>query len=215
MAYVLGYWWADGSLSTSRTQYRVFFSSNDRDHLETIAQIVGVPHHIVRQGMLARCYNLVFANKRMYEDIEALGGTPHKSSTIGFPSVPDWFLADFLRGVVDGDGSLYLCRGRHPGLSIVSGSQSFLIELVERIEATTGVPTPRLRRDKRKRSVWAVRWEGIRAKCLVGWLYEGAWLALPRKAACAAEQVAWRPQRTTSRIVTPKMREVFAVYLDE
>jgi hypothetical protein len=165
--------------------------------------------------VLARCYNLVFANKQMYEDIEALGGTPHKSSTIGFPPVPDCFLADFLRGVVDGDGSLYWCRGRHPGLSIVSGSQPFLTELVERIETTTGVPTPRLRHDKRKRSVWAVRWEGIRAKCLVGWLYEGAWLALPRKAACAAEQVAWRPQRTTSRIVTPKMREVFAAYLDE
>lgn len=43
MAYILGYWWADGCMriKSNTGAYEIQIASNDFAHLETIAQVIG------------------------------------------------------------------------------------------------------------------------------------------------------------------------------
>lgn len=52
---------------------------------------------------------LSFRSKKMAEDLSKYGIVPNKTyKTKHLPEVPQEFLKDFLRGLLDGDGSLYL-----------------------------------------------------------------------------------------------------------
>src|SRR3989338_7583602 len=89
--------------------------------------------HIIKshkhQGAL---YGFRFARERLTSDLKNLGILPRKSLTIDFPNVPEVFTADFIRGVFDGDGSVYFEKRsrRYPvRTSFVSSSQEFIEEL--------------------------------------------------------------------------------------
>ena len=109
MAYVLGYWWADGCMriksNTGAHEFEI--ASNDRDHLETIARTIGGNYSLRKVSEGSQCYKISFCSKEMYQDILAHGGTPRKSRTIGFPFVPPDLLAHFVRGVVDAQRAEY------------------------------------------------------------------------------------------------------------
>ena len=91
MAYVLGYvvdgWLYAHQANTRRTRDSRS-RSNDRDHLETIAQTIGGNYGLRKVSEDSQCYKITFCSKEMYQDILAHGGTPHKSRTIGFPYIP-------------------------------------------------------------------------------------------------------------------------------
>jgi hypothetical protein len=213
MAYVLGYWWADGCMRVKRNTgaHEIEIASNDRDHLETIAQVIGGKCFLRKVSPQANTYVISFCSKEMYQDIAAHGGTPHKSRTIGFPDVPPELLPHFIRGVVDGDGTL-AWNGDRPILQVYSGSQEFLKNLVISVEQGTGIPAPALQAN---RDNWTVKWSTIRAKCLVAWLYiDNPGLALERKAAIAARFLAWQPRKKPERgTITDEMRRKFPGYL--
>lgn len=213
MAYVLGYWWADGCMRIKRNTgaHEIEIASNDRDHLETIAQVIGGKYTLRKVAEDANCYKIVFCSKEMYQDLELLGGTPHKSLIIGFPIVPAALLPHFVRGVVDGDGSLSW-NGDRPILHIYSGSRQFLSNMVIAIEQVTGIPAPNLASN---RTNAYIKWSTIRAKCLVAWLYvDNPGLALEHKVAVAMQFLEWRPKRRPNfGTITDQMRMNFPEYL--
>ena len=47
---------------------------------------------------------LIINSKKIKNDLATIGIGPNKSLTVPFPSVPEEFLASFVRGVIDGDG---------------------------------------------------------------------------------------------------------------
>jgi hypothetical protein len=55
---------------------------------------------------------LQFGNMDMYEFLEDIGLTRKKSKTLGQINVPKEFFRDFLRGCIDGDGSI--TESQHP-----------------------------------------------------------------------------------------------------
>jgi hypothetical protein len=103
MAYVLGYWWADGGMLRTPQSCRVTFTSKDGDHLERIAHTLGVGK-VVPTGN--GCFQLTIYRKSMYDDLLTLGGTPRKSLTANWHTPQSDYLKDFVRGFIDGDGSL-------------------------------------------------------------------------------------------------------------
>jgi hypothetical protein len=135
MAYVLGYWWADGCMriKSNTGAHEIEIASNDRDHLEYIAQVIGGKYFLRKVSAQANTYAISFCSIEMYRDIERLGGTPRKSRTIGFPDVPAELLPHFVRGVVDGDGTL-AWNGDRPVLQVYSGSPQFLNGLIAAVE---------------------------------------------------------------------------------
>lgn len=213
MAYVLGYWWADGYMRVKRSTgaYLVEIASVDRDHLLKMAKVIGERSDYRKITAKSECYGIEFCSKEMYHDLLALGGMPNKSNVIGFPSIPAEQLVHFVRGFVDGDGTL-AWNGDRPILQIYSGSKQLLEKMAVAIEEKTGIPAPNVIAN---RSLWNLKWSTIRAKCLAAWLYvENSGLALERKAAIAADFIAWQPRkRPHTGTITEAMRQRFAGYL--
>ena len=213
MAYVLGYWWADGVMyiKPNTGAHEVRIASNDVEHLIEMARVIGGKYDLRKVSAEANTYVVSFCSKQLYQDILAHGGTPRKSKTISFPSVPDGLLAHFVRGVVDGDGTL-AWNGDRPILQVYSGSPLFLESFITAIAEQTGIPAPKLQAN---RDNWTIKWSTIRAKCLAGWLYyDNPGLALPRKQQIAAQFLDWQPRKKPEQgTITERMRLNFPAYL--
>lgn len=137
MAYVLGFWYADGYMKHIKS-YRIIFSSIDLTHLEAIKSLLGSTSPIVRyrrHGILEKTHHLCVHSKRLYLNLQVLGGTRNKSKTLTFPLVPNSFLPDFIRGYFDGDGSVHFIKYKHSKngkiyihirSNFTSGSKQFL-----------------------------------------------------------------------------------------
>lgn len=213
MAYVLGYWWADGYMRHRKDTgaHLIEFASVDREHLELIAHTVDEASSLRRISGPSDCYEIEICSREMYGDLLALGGMPNKSNVIGFPTVPTELLVHFVRGFVDGDGTL-AWNGDRPVLQIYSGSHQLLGDMAVAIEEQTGIPAPNV---VANRALWYLKWSTTRAKCLAAWLYvENPGLALDRKAAIAADFLDWQPKKRPERgTITEGMRARFSAYL--
>lgn len=108
MAYVLGFWFADGYMKHMRS-YRILFYSKDRQILQDLAEALSTNMPIRGEygNKEGDCLHLVTHSKQMYTDLLKLGGRRRKSRVLKFPEVPGMFLADFVRGYFDGDGSVH------------------------------------------------------------------------------------------------------------
>lgn len=107
IAYAVGIIATDGNLS--RSPGHVTVVSKDTDLLHTISRCLGVrapiaPH---QSGYGAGpCYHVAWSDRRFYDELLAIGLTPAKSRTLGAVMIPDGHFPDFLRGCIDGDGSI-------------------------------------------------------------------------------------------------------------
>ncbi len=162
MAYLLGYLYADGSLTDApymRGKY-TSVTSTDRIMLERMREWMGSEHtitplrHDVKYPGKPR-YTLRIGSHKIFDDLTRLGLYPNKSLTIPFPNVPSSYLAHFIRGYLDGDGCIYLEMGtgkrgqrilKRLSTIFTSGSRNFLCGLEEVVRA-------RLELQKRKISV--------------------------------------------------------------
>lgn len=103
MAYVLGLLITDGCITKGGV---VSLCMNDRELLEKVKKVLGAQHKIVASRHQPKLFMFHFAREHMVKRLFALGVTPRKSLTVRFPDVPVEYLADFIRGVFDGDGSV-------------------------------------------------------------------------------------------------------------
>lgn len=213
MAYVLGYWWADGCMRVKRGTgaCELELASVELDHLHRLGATIGGRYQVRRVVQGQDTFAITFCSKQMYHDLLALGGTPHKSRTLTMPAVPDEHLPHFVRGFVDGDGTL-TWNGDRPILQIYSASTGFLTGVCEAIQLTTGIPAPNI---VANRLLWTVKWSTTRAKCLAAWLYiDNPGLAAPAKLERAHAFLDWVPKkRPEAGTITDAMRLYFADYL--
>lgn len=114
MAYVLGFFAADGSMiRNNRGAHYIEFTITDRIILEYIQKAVRSTHKIkerIERRIISTWkpqFRLQIGSKSWFEDLLALGLTPHKSLTLSFPKVPEPYLGSFIRGYFDGDGCVY------------------------------------------------------------------------------------------------------------
>ena len=110
--------------------YWVLFK--DKKHLILIKQRLKAEHKI---GKKERGYRIQIRNKQIYSDLLKFGLTPNKSKIIKFPKVPKERFAHFIRGLFDGDGSVFIWREprwRHAlqiRTTFCSGSPEFIKKL--------------------------------------------------------------------------------------
>jgi len=212
MAYVLGYWFADGNMYFQEGSggYFVSIGSKDVAHLEAIHGIIGAGS--LRQKARSDVYELVICRKEVFDDLLHLGGTERKSLTLSWPFVPDELLADFVRGYIDGDGSLDW-KETQPRITAL-GSKSFLPGMAEAMKMATGIAVPLCHRHGALGRIGRMFWYGLHAKCLAIWLYHNnQGLCLERKRAIAYDFIGWEPKILHKHRVTPKMWDLFGAYL--
>jgi len=111
MAYVLGYFAADGCMiENKRGAHFIEFVSTDKILVDQVQRVVMSNHSISlrERGKNAKtAFRLQIGSKEWFNDLTELGFTTSKSNTLHFPSVPPRFLGDFVRGYFDGDGCVY------------------------------------------------------------------------------------------------------------
>lgn len=133
MAYILGVVCADGCLVEHGNGYHCLnITSKD---LSWLQQIKGVLKAEQRIGSKRQAYQLQIRNQPLYRSLLDLGLTPRKSKTLQLPSVPPDVFPDFVRGYLDGDGTVLVWqdpRWQHPWQMRVAfscGSRIFLEKL--------------------------------------------------------------------------------------
>lgn len=154
MAYVLGFWFADGYMRKEKS-YRVTFTSQDKESLIKIRGALGSNHPITpySKSKENKCYFISFCSKKLYNDLLSLGGVRGKSKIIEFPNVPKSFLPDFIRGYFDGDGSVFFVKYKRSKdgkitkelrTNFTSGSHSFISSLMRLLEKELGLAPKKL-----------------------------------------------------------------------
>lgn len=137
MAYVFGFWCADGCIYGGRL-FDITIQKKDKYLLKQISQKLGYEGGLYDYVDRQAC-RINFSCVEIYNDIVALGGTERKSLTLDFPDVPDEFLSDFIRGYFDGDGCVMSVKGKRINTAITSGSRAFLESLVEKLRIHAGI----------------------------------------------------------------------------
>jgi len=142
MAYVLGYFAADGSMLTNNRGAHFFeFTSIDKILIVHVQKAVHSNHRIQlrkRGGNTRTSYRLQIGSKEWYTDLCGLGFTQNKSNTLKYPNIPARYQSHFVRGYFDGDGCVYFKKHWAESHTrkvwvfmtrFTSGSKRFLLQL--------------------------------------------------------------------------------------
>ena len=104
--YLLGAYMTDGNINDKKHHISFSLSSIDEDWLINIRNIIS-PEKPIYQDKERKCYTLATSNIDVINWLISYGCTPNKSKTLKIEKeIPDEYKRDFIRGVLDGDGSI-------------------------------------------------------------------------------------------------------------
>ena len=139
-AYAIGLLATDGNLS--KDGRHINMTSKDEQLILIFKDCLGLENKIGKKarggGKEKKYFVLQFRDTNFYEFLVAIGLTPAKSKTLGKLSIPKEYFWDFLRGCIDGDGTIGVFK--HPEsiqpqlrVRLYSASLKFLAWLKEEI----------------------------------------------------------------------------------
>lgn len=115
MAYVLGFTAADGNICHSGNAHTLHIASDDLDVIEKIKNVMDYFGPIYQKARFNKkvSYSLRICDKEIFSDLNKLGITERKSLTLN-PKVNKFYIKDFIRGFLDGDGTVHVRKTRYP-----------------------------------------------------------------------------------------------------
>lgn len=167
MAYVLGFFFSDGYVSSDRQVASIHLSQKDHYILERINSIIESNRQVY---VHSKSSYLKIDSQTLANDLVKLGCTPRKSQTLKFPSLKNNFLSHFVRGYFDGDGSIHFNKPNTIKVSFVS-TKEFLEEMQLRISKILRTKSNPINKVK---SVWNVYYYGDDARKLCDWMYKNS-----------------------------------------
>lgn len=182
-AYVFGFISADGHLFYKKginkvNGLQIELADYDRDILEKIKMVMEFEGPINESKR--HTVKLQINNTKIIEDLISKGiPTKDKTYMIEYPSsLPDEFANDYIRGLFDGDGSLYK-HGAVPRFELL-GTES----LIKKVASKLPIRGEEYKVQDRNRwgcNVYAIQIGGINAVKIFKWMYEGNGICLNRK----------------------------------
>lgn len=208
--YLVGLIATDGNLSLDGRHINI--TAKEYDYLEKLKLALGLENKIGKKlnGNNQASYQIQIGNTNLYEFLLSIGLTPKKSLSLGELKVPDEWFVDFLRGVIDGDGSIghwiHASNGREQwSLRIYSAAPSFMKWLSEKIEKLFHV-TGTIHREYRERAttnIYILKYGKMAAKVILAKCYYKNSLGLERKARlvdeCRLSSAGWARSKTLLR----------------
>jgi len=185
--YLLGALIADGCVNNKTC--RITLTSADLDWIELIKNMICPT---IKLEMVGNSYRININSKQLKTWLIDHRCVPKKSLTVKFPIIPNQYLPDFLRGCIDGDGSLgrydfglkcYLCGSSLQFLQSYStilhlyGITNYITESKQ--SQTTIISNKKaIRRSKH----WRVETQNKHTQKLISWIYyPNHKLSMPRK----------------------------------
>jgi len=115
VAYAVGLIATDGNLSSDGRHINL--TSSDKQQLRNFQRCLRITTKLSSNppGSFTRnpSYRVQFGSRQLYQWLQSIGLTPRKTGSLGTLKVPQVFFPDFLRGVIDGDGSIVLYTDRY------------------------------------------------------------------------------------------------------
>ena len=179
-AYWLGFLYADGCIGTKENDIELSLKSSDIHHLEKFRDFLGFPKdkHIFQNEIRCR---ISFRNKKTRQDLIDLGCIPRKSLVLTFPNeeqVPSYLIPHFVRGYIDGDGSVMIGPKYTPRLNIL-GTYDFLYNLRKQMGWKENKISYKNRREQM--GVCSIEWGGRYVIKYLDDIYRNANIYLDRK----------------------------------
>ena len=173
MAYVLGFFCADGHLATHKNSFIIQIHNKDQYILENFMKFMdynGRIYHSKRTTV-----SLYINSKEITKDLINFGLTRHKSQELKWiEQIPELYISHFVRGYFDGDGHIGLTQAHNPNnknlvLSIV-GTKVFLERLKSEFEKEHGNTIGHLRNQDTYYTLFFAGSNIIRA--FLDWIYK-------------------------------------------
>lgn len=140
MAWVLGLLTSDGNIMDNGG-IRLTLKSDDRDAVEKVRDLIAPKQEIVTDIGLSAYSRFHITMRDMVDDLANLGVTPRKSLTLKPPNIPEYCVPHYIRGLLDGDGSVLL---RHDGSNKLrvafSGNKNVTSYIVHYLNMFIGTP---------------------------------------------------------------------------
>ena len=129
MAYIMGFFAADGNVSKNGNRIQSQLSLKDKGHLEMIQSEIGGCEVYEYESNGYKSCGWHCCSSQIKKDLAVYGIIPHKTGTLSIPKVLDkQYWKDFIRGYFDGDGSI--CKdGTGFRVTITSANKEILEDI--------------------------------------------------------------------------------------
>lgn len=127
-AYIFGFFLSDGSISSDN--YILKFHQKEREILEKIRDYI-CPKALINSDN--KNHNLIICSKEIFTNLTKNFKVSSNKTYQDFniPSIDPKLHSHFIRGYFDGDGSVYLDRGKYLRWNIASITKTILLEIQE------------------------------------------------------------------------------------
>lgn len=185
-AYAIGILTTDGNLSPDRRHLNV--TSKDKEIILHVKEGLGIKNKIGRKsrgGSADKKYFVIqFGDRNFYDFLVNIGLKPAKSKTLEILNVPMKYFSDFLRGCIDGDGSIGCFEhpeSQYPQLRIrlCSASRPFLEWMHLSIKNQTGIAGGWI--EENSKNIPVLVFAKADSVKLIQFMYNGARYYLQRK----------------------------------
>lgn len=110
-AYILGLLFTDGSVDKApgkQGRIRLGLQSQDKAILEKIKEELNITSELTYDQRGKGCYSLEFSDDQIFQDLSKYNIVPNKTYVVQHlpTNIPKEYLKDYIRGLIDGDGSI-------------------------------------------------------------------------------------------------------------
>jgi len=193
MAYVIGWILTDGCIEyVPRKRYVIRFDLAEKQPLEIIKRLLDADYPIrEEQRRDSTFYSIMLRSQVAVQSLMAIGITPNKTFTAQVPDMPKNCRREFIRGVFEGDGSVFILN-RAKGRKLLntkfsSASEDFIRGIGNILYEDLGLmPKIYSRVDNRTEdgnTYWELRYGGRESMALYYYMYKDATFYLERKKA--------------------------------
>lgn len=167
MAYVLGFFFSDGEVSSDLRFVRIHLHKKDHLILEKINRLFESKRPIgnYKEASMLRLNSLI-----LVKYLINLGCVPRKSLVLKFPKIKDEYLSHFVRGYFDGDGSIHFNKPNTIKITFV-GTKEFIEELQRRLNRSLKIKINPIYKDKK---IYVCRYYSEDARKLGEWMYKNS-----------------------------------------
>ncbi|MFH1643442.1 MAG: hypothetical protein ABH967_02310 [Patescibacteria group bacterium] len=184
MAYILGFISSDGCIVKGTHKgysdsLKFGVQQKDIDILKKIKKEFSSKHKI---SLVKNASHISIASQKIVDDLKILGISYRKSLRENVPKIPKKYIRDFIRGLIDGDGSICFDKREYPTLSLCGGEK--IVTFVKNhffSEFNIHSKISQAKKNGKKYNLFYITYRANSAKTLIEYLYDHADLYLERK----------------------------------
>lgn len=192
-SYILGIILSDGCLSYNKhsNRYRITISMNDYELIEFLRSRYS-PTKKLYEYINAKgngiTYTFITTNDYDIRLLKQLGINERKSKNLVFPKVEKSYMNHVIRGIFDGDGSVYVNKTKsnnklykYLNASITTGSEIFADDLIK-ILNNNSISAHKVKDSRKDKMIWYVKiYSKTDVKKFYDYIYSDCILCLSRK----------------------------------